>query len=89
MAHLISLSIDLKKIDRSKIIHGKNGQEYYPMTLSLNDTKDDYGNDCSLIDAQSKMEREAKEKKNFIGNGKIFWRSPAPVSVVTSNEAPY
>lgn len=83
MAQLISLSIDLLKIDRSKIIHGKKGQEYYPMTLSLNDEKDEYGNDCNVIDAQSKMEREAKETKKYLGNGKTFWKSPA------KNEAPY
>lgn len=75
MGQLISFSIDLKKIDRDKIILGKNGQEYYPMTMSLGDKKDDYGNDCSIIDSQSKMEREAKEPKNYLGNGKTFWKS--------------
>ena len=56
MAQLISFSIDLTKIDRSKIVHGKNGQEYFSMTMYVNDEKDDYGNDASVIEAQSKLE---------------------------------
>ena len=68
MAQLISFSIDLTKIDRSKIVHGKNGQEYFSMTMYVNDEKDDYGNDASVIEAQSKLEREAKEAKKYLGN---------------------
>ena len=89
MAQLISLSIDLLKIDRSKIINGKNGAEYYPITISVNDEKDQYDNDVSSYDSQSKEQRDAKEKRNYLGNGKTVWKSPVSTPVVTSNEAPY
>lgn len=76
MKQLISFSIDLTKVDKSKIVKGKKGQEYYAMTMQLQDDKDEYGNDCSIIDSQNKMQREAKEPKNYLGNGKIFWTAP-------------
>lgn len=75
MAQLISLSIDLKKIDRSKIKPGKKGQEFYPITVSVNDEEDQWGNDVSSYDSQSKEQRDNKEPKNYLGNGKTFWKS--------------
>ena len=74
MSKLISASIDLSKIDKSKIVE-KNGAKYYNITISLNDEKDKYGNDCAIMQEQTKEERLAKEKKVYLGNGKIFWSS--------------
>ena len=74
MSKLISASIDLSKIDKSKIVE-KNGAKYYNITISLNDEKDKYGNDCDIMQEQTKEERLAKEKKVYLGNGKIFWSS--------------
>lgn len=42
-------------------------------TMSINEKMDDYGNNASIFIAQSKEEREAKVKKNFVGNGKVAW----------------
>lgn len=75
MATLISASINLSKLDKTKIVRGKDGSQYYDLTISVNDTKNDYGQDVSIYDKQSKEQREAKEKKTFLGNGKIFWSS--------------
>ena len=75
MATLISASINLSKLDKTKIVRGKDGSQYYDLTISVNDTKNDYGQDVSIYDKQSKEQREAKEKKKFIGNGKVFWSS--------------
>ena len=42
-------------------------------TMSVNDKQDDYGNNASIFIQQSKEDREAKVKKNFVGNGKVAW----------------
>jgi hypothetical protein len=52
----------------------KNAQGGYDKyTMSVNDKQDDYGNNASIFVAQSKEDREAKVKKNFVGNGKVAW----------------
>ena len=82
MGQLISVSIDLSKIDKSKIVEGKNGAKYYNMLISVNDTKNQYGQDVSISENQSKEERESGAKKNYLGNGKTIWsgttKQPAP-----------
>jgi hypothetical protein len=71
MATLINLSLDLAKIDKSKIVE-KEGKKFYSITISINnETK--FGNNVSSYDNQSKEEREAGAKKNYLGNGKVFW----------------
>ena len=52
----------------------KNAQGGYDKyTMSVNDKQDDYGNNASIFVQQSKEDREAKVKKNFVGNGKVAW----------------
>lgn len=86
MAKLISMSIDVSKIDKSKLIKGEKGQ-YLNLTISLNDQKDNYGNDCSAWQSQSKEERDAKAQRNFLGNGKVVWSGEsAPVSQGSSSD---
>jgi hypothetical protein len=73
MAMILNCSIDLSKIDKSKINNHKNGSKYYEFSVFINDEKDKYGNEASLKDSQTKEQREAKEKAAFIGNGKKVW----------------
>ena len=64
MGALINASIDLTKIDKSKIFE-KDGKKYLSLTISINDeTK--YGNNASISISQSKEEREAKTNKTII-----------------------
>lgn len=69
MSTLISGSIDLTKIDKSKLKDGK----YLNVQISVNDTTDSYGNNVSITVNQTKEEREAKEKKTYLGNAKVVW----------------
>lgn len=79
MAQLINASINLSKIDKSKIIEGKevNGvkNKYINITISINDEIDQYGNQVSIYESQSQTEREAKANRNYLGNGKVAWTS--------------
>lgn len=74
MSKLISASIDLSKIDKTRIKE-KDGHKYYDITISLNDEKDKYGNDVAITEGQTKEERLAKSRKVYLGNGKVVWDS--------------
>ena len=64
MASIIKASINLNMIDKSKIIEGKKGK-YLPLTITINDEVDQFGNQGPLIIEQSKEEREAKMPKVY------------------------
>ena len=51
MASIINFSIDLNKIPKDKIINGKKGK-YLPITVTLNDEVDQFGNNGPVIVAQ-------------------------------------
>lgn len=81
---IINASIDLTKIDKSKIVttdkNGqpfKNGGKYLNVSIFVNDQPDQFGNDASIAINQSKEEREAGEKRVYLGNGKIVGGKPA------------
>lgn len=75
MSRIITGSIDLNKIDKSRVINGKNGAQYYNVVIILNDSVDQFNNDVSIQEGQTKEEREAKKPKKFIGNGKTIYNS--------------
>ena len=72
MGALINVSINLDKLDKTKIIKGKKGN-YYQLTLSVQDETSAYGDNASIYDSQSKEEREAKANRNYVGNGSVIW----------------
>jgi CMP-N-acetylneuraminic acid synthetase len=53
-------------------IKGKDGK-YKNYTVSISDFTDDYGQNVSMYDEQSKEEREQKVPKKYVGNGKVYW----------------
>lgn len=73
MGTIASISIDLNKLDKSKIVEGKNGAKYYNLNISVNDTTDQYGNNIQVTEPQTKEQREAKTPRVFYGNGKVIW----------------
>ena len=69
MATLISASLDVTKITKARLNEGK----WLNITISVNnETK--YGNNCGVYENQTKEEREAKDKRNYLGNGKVVDR---------------
>lgn len=87
MASIINFSIDLTKIPKDKIINGKKGK-YLPVTLTLNDELDNFGNNGPVIVAQSKEEREAKTNKVYLGNAKVNWTNGQNVNVAPRDGQP-
>ena len=101
MSKLISVSIDVNKIDKSLIkeITLKNGNKakFLNLTISVNDAPDQYGKDVQVWHEQTKEEREAKVDRKFLGNGKVVFSggaqaatapaaSPKPLAANTSTE---
>jgi len=74
MSKLLSLSIDVTKINKSELITGEKGT-YLNLTVSLNDEADKFGNTVSAWQSQTKEQREAKANRTFLGNGKVIFDS--------------
>jgi len=66
---MITLKIDVMKIDKTKLFEGKNGAKY--LDLVIMDSKNDkYGNDYMVVQAVSKEDQEKGVRGNILGNGK-------------------
>ena len=72
MASLINLNINVENLPKEKFVKGKKGV-YYNFTISVNDDTNQFGQNVSAFDSQTKEEREAKKPKQYIGNGKVVW----------------
>jgi hypothetical protein len=83
MSSLISLSIDVTKITKSKIKDGK----YLEVTISVDDQTNQWGKNASIYESQTKEERESKASKAYIGGGKVVWTTGTiSVAEKASNE---
>lgn len=87
MATILNTSIDLTKIPKDKIINGKKGK-YLPITITLNDELDNYGNNGPVTVSQSKEERESKASKVYLGNVKVVWTNGQNVNVAPKEGQP-
>ena len=72
MASIIKASLNLSEIPKDKVIVGKKGK-YLPITITLNDEVDQFGNQGPIVVAQTKEEREAKQNKTYLGNVQVVW----------------
>ena len=87
MASIIKTSIDLTKIPKDKIVDGKKGK-YLPITITLNDELDQFGNQGPVVVSQSKEERDAKENKVYLGNIQVVWTNGDNVAAAPKDGAP-
>jgi hypothetical protein len=79
MASIIKTSINLNDIPKHKIINGAKGK-YLPITITLNDEIDQFGNQGPVMVEQSKEERESKAAKVYLGNVKVVWTNGTNVN---------
>lgn len=85
MSAIINASIDLSKVDSSRIFE-KDGRKWLSLSISVND-ETNYGNNVGIALSQTKEEREAKQPKTYLGNGKVVWNSGTIVNA-TKEDAP-
>ena len=68
---LINCSICLSDIPADRIkLFDKNGKKYLSIVVADLREADEYGNTHSIYISQTKEEREAREKRTYIGRGK-------------------
>ena len=87
MASIIKTSINLNNIPKDRIINGKKGKSL-PLTITLNDDLDQFGNQGPVCVDQTKEERDAKEAKTYLGNVKVVWTNGENVEPAPRDAAP-
>lgn len=79
---ILRLSIDVSKIDKSKLYQGKKGT-YLNCAVLLRET-DQFGNDGMIVQDVTKEEREKGIKGAILGNGK--WAGQRPTGQQIAND---
>ena len=72
---MISLSINVKAIDKTRLFEGKKGT--YLDCVLIETPKSEY-NDYMIVESISKEEYDAGYKARVLGNGRIIVKRPAP-----------
>jgi len=87
MASIIKTSINLNNIPKDRIFEGKKGK-YLPITITLNDELDQFGNQGPVVVEQTKEERDAKAPKTYLGNVKVVWSNGQNVDAAPRDNNP-
>lgn len=58
----------------------KKGTKGISITMSVNDTTDQYGNNVSAYVSQTREQRESKTPRYYVGNGKVKYVSDNGIS---------
>lgn len=69
---MIVTSICLSDIPEAKITTASNGKKYVNIVIDERKEKDKYDNTHTAYLSQTKEEREAKQAKVYVGNGKEY-----------------
>lgn len=69
---MITVSVCLTDIPKSKIVEAKNGKKYVNLVLDERREVGQYGETHMLYMSQTKEERQNKDKKVFVGSGKEY-----------------
>ena len=87
MAGIVKANINLDSIPKDKIYKGKKGR-YLPISITINDEPDQFGNQGPVIVDQTKEEREAKTEKTYLGNVKVVWTNGTFPERATEGQQP-
>ena len=72
----VSGSVNLSKLDKTKLITGKTGDKYLSLSMFIDiDEKDQYNNSGMITQGVSKEDKEAGVKGAILGNVKLFWQT--------------
>lgn len=80
MNQLITASIDVMKIDKTRLITGKKGT-YLNVTIWVNSEPDQFGNNVSI-----EQRTEKGQKKIYLGNGKTYHKKEETEGKPENNE---
>jgi len=71
MGQLTNISINLNKVDKSRLTKDKNGNSWLNLSGFVNEIPDDFGNNGFITQSQTKEERQSGEKLPILGNFRL------------------
>lgn len=86
MSDLNSLYIKTETLETLTNALKKKGEKGIELTISRNNTPNQYGQNVSAFVSQSKEERDENKPKYYIGNGKTFWTDGTNIEPIKSEE---
>ena len=81
---MISLRIDVKKIDKAKLYVGEKGT--YLDVVLIPSKENQYGNDYMAVQGLPEADRKAGIKGAILGNGKVIQRKQESAPLPTASE---
>lgn len=87
MANIISVRIDVMKIDKAKLFKGEKGT-YLDVVCLMRDVADAYGNHGMVVQQVTKEERLAGVKGNILGNAKVIGGTAESVPAAAAQNTP-
>ena len=74
----VRLSIDVKSIEKARLVEHSNGKVYLNMTAFIDPHNEGkYGDHGMITQDVSKEEKDNGVKGAILGNCKVFWQEPA------------
>jgi len=74
----VRLSIDVKSIEKARLVQHSNGKVYLNMTAFIDPHNEgQYGDHGMITQDVSKEEKDNGVKGAILGNCKVFWQEPA------------
>lgn len=71
-------------LNKEKLVFNEKG--YCNITVVINDEVNAYGQNVAATLNQTKEQREAKEPKTYVGNGKVVWTDGKPATPAPRQE---
>jgi len=79
MSSIITIGLNKEKLTF-------NDKGWANITVFVNDDTNQYGQNVSASNEQSKEQREAKEAKTYVGNGRVVWTSDGTIAAADKVE---
>lgn len=73
MASLNTLYFKKETLEEILKVLNKKNEKGIEFTISISDEANQYNQNVSAFVSQTKEQREAKEKRYYVGNGRTFW----------------
>ena len=70
---IFNFTVEVTDELKAQIKKSSSGREYLNFTGFISQQKNEFGNDVSVAHRQSKEEREAKEKRKYVGGGEVVF----------------
>ena len=83
----VNLSIDVKAIEKARLVAHSNGKSYLNMTVFIDpNNAGPFGDHGMITQDVSKAEKDAGTKGPILGNAKVFWQEQSAPPQQARNE---